>query len=412
MMTFWLFLLVFTAIACGWLLGRFAGGSSALPGGATAAYRQYFRGLNYLLNDRPDEAIETFIETLEVNKETLETHLALGNLMRRNGDVERAIRIHQNLLARPNLPPLQLQRADLELARDYISAGLYDRAERLLLDLVQGSEELRATSLRHLVEIYQSERDWIKAIETATRLLPRRNFFLSAPDPDPVLDSAIAHFHCELAQTAIDKGEFDGARAHLRQALIRDPKCVRASLLEGMLEYRAGQFQSAIDALHRISTQNAMLLPEALDMLRACYDALGIREQLADYLRDQLARFASTRLMLAISEEIAHRDGHTAATDFLAQQMRARPTLRGLAHWLSLKHDSRGAHSNHSENTTVIADDNNQTELLQGLLQKLLAGKPAYQCNHCGFSGRQLHWSCPRCKHWNTLQPIIGSEGD
>ena len=128
MTTFWLFLLVFTAIACGWLLGRFAIGQPAMPGGAANVYRHYFRGLNYLLNDRSDEAIDTFVDTLEVTKETLETHVALGNLMRRKGEVERAIRIHQNLLARPNLPPLQLQQAHLELARDYISAGLYDRA--------------------------------------------------------------------------------------------------------------------------------------------------------------------------------------------------------------------------------------------------------------------------------------------
>lgn len=409
MTMFWLFLLVFTAIACGWLLGRFAGGASALPGGATAAYRQYFRGLNYLLNDRPDEAIDAFIQTLEVNKETFETHLALGNLMRRNGDVEQAIRIHQNLLARPNLPPLQLQRANLELAHDYISAGLYDRAERLLLDLVQSSEELRAISLRHLVEIYQSERDWTKAIETATRLMPRRNLFLSSPDPDPILDAAIAHFHCELAQNGLDKNEFDAARAHLQQALIRDPKCVRASLLEGMLEYRSGQFQTAIDALHRIPAQNPALLPEAIDTLRACYDAMGIREQLTDYLREQLTQFASTRLILAIGEEIAHRDGHAAAECFLAEQIRARPTLRGVAYWLSLK--SRAEISSTNAEASPAVQDRSD-EMLRGVLQKLLAGKPAYQCTHCGFSGRQLHWSCPRCKHWNTLQPIVGGEGE
>ena len=355
---FWLFLLVFTAIACGWLLGRFAVGASALPGGATAAYRQYFRGLIYLLNDRPDEAIATFVATLEVNKETFDTHLALGNLMRRKGDVEQAIRIHQNLLARPNLPPLQLQRAQLELARDYISAGLYDRAEKILQELVQSSEELRPTCLRHLVEIYQAERDWTKAIETATRLMPRRNLFLSAPDPDPELDGAIAHFHCELAQHALDKNEFDGARAHLIQALI----------------------------------------PEMLDTLRTCYDALGRRELFVEYLRGCLAQHASTRLVLAICEEIAHRDGAIAATNFLAEQMRVRPTLRGLLNLISMQRDG--------------ARDEGNVEVLQALLQKMDVDKPAYQCNHCGFAGRQIHWLCPSCKQWNTMQPIGGSEGD
>jgi len=398
MAMFWLFLLVFSAIACGWLLGRFAGGASPLPGGASAAYRQYFRGLNYLLNDRPDEAIATFVATLEVDKETFDTHLALGNLMRRKGDVEQALRIHQNLLARPNLPPLQLQRAHLELARDYISAGLYDRAEKILQELVQGSEELRPIALRHLVEIYQAERDWIKAIETATRLLPRRNLFLSAPDPDPELDSAIAHFHCELAQSALDKNEFDGARAHLIQALIRDPKSVRASLLIGALEYRTGHFEAAIDALQKIPEQNPALAPEMLDSLRTCYDAAGRREQLVEYLRQCLTRHASTRLVLAICEEIAHRDGAKAAARFLAEQMRMRPTMRGLLSLISMQREG------------ACEEDN--LEILQALLQKMAAGKPIYQCHHCGFTGRQIHWQCPSCKQWNTMQPIAGSEGD
>lgn len=394
----WLFILVFTAIACGWLLGRFAGGASPLPGGANATYRQYFRGLNYLLNDRPDEAIATFVATFEVDKETFDTHLALGNLMRRKGEVEQAIRVHQNLLARPNLPPLQLQRAQLELAHDYIGAGLYDRAEKILQELVQSSEELRPIALRRLVEIYQAERDWTKAIEAATRLLPRRNFFLSAPDPDPELDSAIAHYHCELAQHALDKNEFDGARAHLIQALIRDPKSVRASLLIGLLEYRAGQFQAAIDALQKIPEQNSALIPEMLDTLRTCYDAVGKREQFVSYLRDCLAKHASTRLVLAICEEIAHQDGGKAAAAFLAEQMRLRPTMRGLLRLISMQREG-------------VCEEGN-LEILQSLLQKMAAGKPIYQCHHCGFSGRQIHWQCPSCKQWNTMSPIGGSEGD
>ncbi len=398
MAMFWLFTLVFTAIACGWLLGRFAGGASALPGGVSAAYREYFRGLNYLLNDRPDEAIATFVDTLDVNKETFDTHLALGNLMRRKGDIEQALRIHQNLLARPNLPPLQLQRAQLELAHDYISAGLYDRAEKILQDLVQSSEELRPTALRHLVEIYQSERDWTKAIETATRLLPRRNLFLSAPDPDPELDRAIAHFHCELAQHALDKNEFDGTRAHLIQASIRDPKSVRASLLLGILEYRTGHFEEAIEALQKIPEQNPALMPEMLDALRTCYDAVGRREQLADYLRACLLKQPSTRLVLAICEEISHRDGAAAAARFLAEQMRMRPTMRGLLSLISIQREG--------------ACEENNVEILQSLLQKMAAGKPVYQCNRCGFTVRQIHWQCPSCKHWNTMSPIGGSEGD
>lgn len=397
MTSIWTFLLIFSAIACGWLLGRFAVGASMLPGGVNKAYRDYFRGLNYLLNDRPDEAIDTFLATLEVTKETLDTHIALGNLMRRKGDVERAIRIHHNLLARPQLPPLQMQRAKLELARDYISAGLFDRAEQLLRELVQEAEELRPVALRHLIEIYQSEREWTKAIETATRLLPRRNLFLSAPDPDPELEGAIAHFHCELAQAALDKSEFDAVRAHIQQALIRDAKSVRASLLLGMTEYRAGNFQAAIDALQRIPEQNAALFPEALDTLRASYDALGRRELVGEALREALTKFPSTRVALAVAEEIGHRDDADAAAQFLLEQMRARPTLRGIQQLMSMQHS---------------AANTGGAQVLRTLLQKLTASKPTYQCASCGFSGRQMHWQCPKCKQWNTFRPIVGSEGD
>ena len=165
-----IFFLLFLAIAIGWLLGR---RSSTAPVNSPALPSQYYKGLNDILDGRPDGAIDSFINALEVNTETLETHIALGNLLRKKGEVERAIRIHQNLLARPSLPRSQVHQAHLELARDYISAGLLDRAERLLLDLVDESPEQRRTAHLHLLEIYQSERDWLRAIEVASELLPR-----------------------------------------------------------------------------------------------------------------------------------------------------------------------------------------------------------------------------------------------
>ncbi len=151
------FVLLFAAIAIGWFLGR---RSHRQTQATPDLPSQYYKGLNYLLDGRPDGAIDAFISALEVNSETLETHIALGNLLRKKGEVERAIRIHQNLLARPSLPKAQIHQAHLELARDYISAGLLDRAERLLLDLVDESPQQLRASLRHLMDIYQSEREW------------------------------------------------------------------------------------------------------------------------------------------------------------------------------------------------------------------------------------------------------------
>mgnify|MGYP001585737903 FL=1 len=192
--------LLFAAVAIGWILGR-RSAEPELP--VTDLSSQYYRGLNYLLDGRPDGAVDSFISALEVNSETLETHIALGNLLRKRGEVDRAIRVHQNLLARPSLPRDQVHQAHLELARDYISAGLLDRAERLLLDLQEESPAQRRACQRYLLEIYQSERDWQLAIDVARELLPRKSLLWTgaAPEREPgqPVDVALSHFQCELA---------------------------------------------------------------------------------------------------------------------------------------------------------------------------------------------------------------------
>lgn len=398
---FWEFLLVFSAIGCGWLLGRYASGGLPFSEGNAQAYRHYYRGLNYLLNDKPDEAIDAFTQSLEVTPETFDTHLALGTLMRNKGAVERAIHIHQNLLARPSLPPLRLHQAHLELARDYIKAGLYDRAEKLLLDLVQQSEELRNVGLRHLIEIYQAEREWGRAIETGAKLLPRRNLLLSKPAPDAQLEGALAHYHCELAQKALNKGNFDEARKQLQEALTRDRNSVRASLLLGDVEFRSGHYDAAIEALHRVRQQAPAMVPEMLPLLQQCYDATGQRPQLRGFLEGCLEQLPTSRLVLAVADEVRRQEGSEAALLFVTDHVRKRPTLRGLLSASSLYRETRAVEETHAP-----------LDVLQTALERLLAVKATYQCNHCGFAGRQLHWLCPRCKQWNTVQPILGVEGD
>ena len=175
-----IFLLLFSAIVIGWLLGR---RSVASISNNSDSSGEYYQGLNYLLDGRPDGAVDSFIDGLEVNSETLETHVAMGNLLRKRGEVDRAIRVHQNLLARPSLPRSQVHLAHLELARDYISAGLLDRAEGLLLALVKESSEQRVVACRHLLEIYQSEKEWQRAIDVAKSMLPKKKSLLGPASP-------------------------------------------------------------------------------------------------------------------------------------------------------------------------------------------------------------------------------------
>ena len=388
--------LLFVAIAIGWYLGRRSAprtvAGSDLPS-------QYYKGLNYLLDGRPDGAIDSFINALEVNSETLETHIALGNLLRKKGEVDRAIRIHQNLLARPSLPRAQVHQAHLELARDYISAGLLDRAERLLLDLVQESPEQRRSSLRHLLEIYQSEREWSRAIEIANALLPRKTLLggQSGPDRGQPVSVALAHYYCELACEKRDAGDLPAARKLLQQALAQDKQCVRASILLGEVECESGQYKQAVKALRRVRQQDPEYVPETISILRRCYAELNDDKSLKAYLQDCLGSDPTAPLVLAIAEDMRQSEGNEAAGDFLSAQLADRPSLRGLARLISLQLDA----------TESPAREN--LSLLQVLVERLIAERPAYRCGHCGFAGQQLHWFCPGCKHWGTMKTIRGT---
>ncbi|MDA8752617.1 lipopolysaccharide assembly protein LapB [Halieaceae bacterium] len=388
--------LLFAAIAIGWLLGR---RGAVASGGELPS--QYYKGLNYLLDGRPDGAIDAFINALEVNSETLETHIALGNLLRKRGEVDRAIRIHQNLLARPSLPRAQVHQAHLELARDYISAGLLDRAERLLLDLVKESTEQRRASQRHLLEIYQSERDWARAIDVASALLPRKSLLKGAPPQrrergQPVV-VALAHFYCELAAENQAGGNLNEARRLLQQALTHDKQCVRASIQLGEVEFAEGNYKAAVKSLRRVKQQDADYIPETIGLLRQCYAELDDVQAMKSYLKECLGVNPSAPLVLAVAEDLLQAEGPAVAGDFLSAQLAAKPSLRGLARLITLQ----------KEATQGAARDN--LDLLQKLVERLIAERPAYRCSHCGFAGQQMHWFCPGCKYWGTMKTLRGS---
>ena len=390
--------LLFVAIGIGWFLGR---RSTAAGAGGAELPSQYYKGLNYLLDGRPDGAIDAFINALEVNSETLETHIALGNLLRKKGEVARAIRIHQNLLARPSLPRAQVHQAHLELARDYISAGLLDRAERLLLDLVEESPEQRRASRRHLLEIYQSERDWQQAIDQATALLPRKSLLkgsaASGSDRGQPVAVSLAHFHCELAEEKRGAGDLAAARSLLQQALNHDKQCVRASLLLGEVELQSGNPKQAIKVLRRVKQQDPDFIPETIATLRRCYEQLGDPAAMNGYLRECLEVNPGAPVVLAVAEDLMQAEGPDAAGEYLSQQLAAQPSLRGLSRLISLQLDAAEGR----------ARDN--LDLLQVLVERLIAERPLYRCSHCGFAGQQLHWFCPGCKYWGTVKTLRGS---
>ncbi|MEM6545492.1 MAG: lipopolysaccharide assembly protein LapB [Pseudomonadota bacterium] len=395
-----IFGLLFLAVASGWILGRRA--KRDKNASAIALPSQYYRGLNYLLDGRPDGAVDHFISALEVNSETLETHIALGNVLRRRGEVDRAIRIHQNLLARPNLSQAQIHIAHLELARDYVSAGLLDRAEKLLIDLVAESEEQREISCQHLIELYRSESEWTRAIEIAKTLLPKKSLLKGSSDPIHLpgqpIGVQLAHFYCEQAGACAASGQWNEARNLLEQALAVDPACVRASLDLGRLEASMGNHREAIKALRRVVDQDPGFLAEAIPALRESYAALEETSALSKFLKIKLEEHPSTPLTIAVAEDVLRERGHDAARQFLAERLAESPSLRGLRRWIRLQDEA------------VTAEPDETVSVLSVLLDRLIAERAAYCCGHCGFESKQLLWFCPGCKYWGSFGAINRSE--
>ncbi|WP_295797971.1 lipopolysaccharide assembly protein LapB [uncultured Microbulbifer sp.] len=390
------FIFIFAAIAIGWYLGRKSGKKKSARNDRSRALAQsYAQGLNYLLNERHDDAIEKFIDALEVSSATFDTHLALGNQLRKRGEHDQAIRVHQNLLARPSLNRISQQKAQLELARDYIAAGWLDRAERLLQELVETSSELRNTSLEYLVEVYRDEREWAKAIH-AVNLLHGRRFKRLSPEWAPVQ----AHFCCELAEEAINGKDYLSARKHIDAALNYDRHSVRANLLLGRLEYILERPQEAIRVLERIPRQNPDYIPEILELLITCYDAIGDEKGLSRYLETLLKEHPSNSVLIALTDRIQKQQDEAAAAAFMGKQLAMRPSLRGLGYFLNL----------HSDSVEGRAKEN--LFLLKSLIDQLIASRPHYRCTNCGFSGNQLHWLCPSCKHWGSVRSVKGVEGE
>ena len=386
-MTAWLFLLLPIAAASGW----YAAKKHFLSQLSNTSFpKGYLVGLNYLLNEEPDKAVDVFIKMLEVNTETVETHFALGVLFRRRGEVDRAIRIHQNLIARPQLPKRQHNEALLALGQDYLRAGLFDRAERLFLELVDADTQHKISAIHHLLNIYQQLKRWEEAIKISHQIIAY----------EPTIKRSIAHYHCELAQLFIQQQQSDLVKMHLKQASLADPSCVRVSLLLGDIEQQKGNFIEALEIYKRVKEQEPDYLSEILASINDCYLKLNREDELIDYLESLLIEYPRISFLIALAELKKKNYGTNNTIEFVAKHLHQRPSLRGLGYLVNLQLEN-------IESNAKISWFN-----LQKILEKLINARPIYRCIHCGFSSKTLHWLCPSCKQWNTIKTILGLEGD
>ncbi|MDD9889123.1 MAG: lipopolysaccharide assembly protein LapB [Gammaproteobacteria bacterium] len=390
-----IYFLLLIAVIAGWVLGRLsAPGFKAKPRDTNDIFADYFVGLNFLLNDEPDEAIDTFIKALEINSETVETHLALGALLRRRGKVDKAIKVHQALLARPGLDKSFSDSTRLQLAIDYISAGLLDRAERLLKEVLGEGTMAQWEALKHLIIIYQTEKEWHKAINCCSQLLSSINY-----KRDSEIRAAAAHYCCELAEQSLDEEQNIKAKEQIKKAFTFDRKNVRASLLLAKIEQRLGNYKAAIKELVRIRTNNPEFISQVLGPLAECYEQIHNMPEYEKLLTNTLPEEPDVSVVLALSDLVKNRAGDEAAIEFLNDYLTRKPSLTGLVELLKLQ----------IPRTDAAVSSN--LNLLQQMIDKLVRKNPVYQCNHCGYESRSLYWLCPSCQKWDRIKPILEAGG-
>ena len=380
---FWFVLLLPLAALTGWVVGR-RGGQRHGDTQVSRLSSTYFRGLNYLLNEQPDKAIELFLHIAELDKETFETQVALGHLFRRRGEVDRAIRLHQGLVQRNDLSDQQRVQALLALGEDYMKSGLLDRAETVFTDLAR-IDERAPQALKHLLGIYQAERDWERAIDNALRY--------EEVTGEP-MGKLVAQFECELAERHRANGDLDAARAAIARAYQADAGCVRAGILEGRIEAGDGNPDAAIRAYERAARHDPDYLPEFLPSLLACYGEVGDTAGARAFLAEMSEHYRGIAPVLALARMVEAEEGVGAARRYLAQQLKDRPSVRGEAALIDL----------------TLADDADASSTLHDLkhiTDQLLVRNPSYRCNRCGFGARSHHWQCPSCKEWGTVKPLL-----
>lgn len=383
----WWLLVLPAFFGLGWVAARIdirhlVNESRALP-------RSYFKGLNFLLNEQPDKAIEAFIEAARVDPETIELHFALGNLFRRRGETDRAIRVHQNLIERDGLSSAQRLHALSELGLDYLKAGLLDRAEDIFVKL-RGTER-DEEALQSLLEIYQQEKDWVKAI-TIAEAMPNHS--------DHLWQKAVAEFRCEMAANEMLHDRHDEARRLLDEALAANRKCVRATLLLGDLAIKAGAGEEAIAHWKRIEQQDPVYLALAAEKLMVAHIQLGRIGQGIQLLRGWLERDPSLDLLDSVFRAVLDNDGAEAAYALVRDEVRRNPTLLGLDKLLE------------AQILVVPPERRPDLELIKNLIHNHTRRVARYRCDACGFKARQFYWRCPGCGGWETYPPKRTEEFD
>ncbi|MCC3701499.1 lipopolysaccharide assembly protein LapB [Rouxiella badensis] len=384
-----LFLLLPVAAAYGWYMGRRSSQQDKQQN-ANRLSREYVAGVNFLLSNQQDKAVDLFLDMLKEDSNTVEAHLTLGNLFRSRGEVDRAIRIHQSLMESASLTFEQRLLAVQQLGRDYMAAGFYDRAEDMFNQLVK-EEDFQLFALQQLLIIHQATSDWQSAIEVAEKLIK-----LGKTNKR----QEIAHFYCELALQAMSSDDLDKASGLLKKAASADKLCARVSIMQGRILLAQAEYGKAAEALKRVLEQDKEVVSETLPMLQECYQHLDNRLEWAEFLKRCVDENTGATAELMLAEILQQEEGREVAQLYINRQLQRHPTMRVFHHLMD--YHLADAEEGRAKESLV---------LLRDMVGEQIRTKPRYRCHKCGFTAHSLYWHCPSCRAWATVKPIRGLDG-
>lgn len=381
----WLFLLLPVAYLLGWLKG-ISFKKSDSSGNTNTLSSDYFKGLNYLLSDQQERALPVFLHLVQVDNETLDTHLALATIYRRSGNYDKAIEVHQNLIAKPSLSAKYRSKALLELGRDYLAAGLFDRAEGLFNDVIKnGFYEQDAR--QYMLEIYQREKEWTEAVKITRTLIQ---------NGESRFRTLIAHFYCEISDQYYKKGDIKQSDEAAKDALSYDAGSVRAMILCVQNKVSLKKFKEAIKFIKRIEQTDSAYFPLILSYCIQSYREIGKLDELIDYLKWVESHHSNLSLMQDIVDLLLEVKGEDAALIYIQKQLSLAPNINGLATFMKLM------------NKQEYFSSNNHFQKLQNAVDSIRQKSNQYLCNQCGYTSGTLNWQCPGCHAWGEIKPLIG----